>query len=69
VVVRYDSPTLGRLDVRLDAQSAAIHVTDGDPALTVAEAAGALRDALMGATGQPVLVTVHPRSETVNARA
>jgi hypothetical protein len=69
VVVRYDSPTLGRLDVRLDAHSAAIHVTDGDPALTVAEAAAALRDALMGATGQPVLVTVHPRSETVNARA
>src|SRR4051794_37363269 len=35
VVVRYDSPTLGRLDVRLDAQSAAIHVSGGDPALTV----------------------------------
>jgi flagellar biosynthesis protein len=40
VVVRYDSPTLGRLDVRLDAQSAAVHVSDGDPALTVASAAG-----------------------------
>jgi hypothetical protein len=69
VVVRYDSPTLGRLDVRLDAQSAAVHVSGGDPALTVAEAAGALRDALMRATGAPVQVTVHPREETFNARA
>jgi hypothetical protein len=69
VVVRYDSPTLGRLDVRLDAQSAAVHVSDGDPALTVAQAAGALRDALMRATGAPVQVTVHPREETFDARA
>jgi hypothetical protein len=69
VVVRYDSPTLGRLDVRLDARSAAIHVSDGDPALTVAEAAGALRDALAQAAGAPVLVTVHPRPQTVNVQA
>jgi hypothetical protein len=69
VVVRYDSPTLGRLDVRLDAHSAAVHVSGGDPALAVAEAAGELRDALMGASGGPVLVTVHPREETFNARA
>ena len=69
VVVRYDSPTLGRLDVRLDAQSAAVHVSGGDPAWTVAENAGALQDALVRATGGPVLVTVHPRDVTVNARA
>jgi hypothetical protein len=69
VVVRYDSPTLGRLDVRLDSQSAAVHVSDGDPALTVAQAAGALRDALMRATGAPVQVTVHAREETFDARA
>jgi hypothetical protein len=69
VVVRYDSPTLGRLDVRLDEHSAAVHVSGGDPALTVADAAGKLRDALMRATGAPVLVTVHPREETFNARA
>jgi hypothetical protein len=69
VVVRYDSPTLGRLDVRLDAQSAAVHVSGGDPAWTVAEHAGALQDALVAATGGPVLVTVHPRDVTVNARA
>jgi hypothetical protein len=69
VVVRYDSPTLGRLDVRLDAQSAAVHVSDGDPAQAVAGAAGALREALMRATGGPVQVTVHPRQETFDARA
>lgn len=68
VVVRYDSPTLGRLDVRIDAQSAAVHVSGGDPAWTVAQNAGALQDALVAATGGPVLVTVHPRDVTVNAR-
>jgi hypothetical protein len=67
IVVRYDSPTLGRLDVRLDAHSAAVHVADGDPALAVAEAAGALREALARATGNPTQVTVHPR--TFNLRA
>jgi hypothetical protein len=62
VVVRYESPTLGRLDVRLDAHSAAVHVADGEPALTVAAAAEVLRDALARATGNPTQVTVHPRS-------
>ena len=46
VVVRYDSPTLGRLDIRLDASSAAVHVSDGDPAARVRAAADRLRDAL-----------------------
>ena len=67
VVVRYDSPTLGRLDVRLDAHSAAVHVAEGDPAVTVAEAAEVLRDALMRATGNPTQVTVHPRSFNLRA--
>jgi hypothetical protein len=62
VVVRYDSPTLGRLDVRLDAHSAAVHVAGGEPAETVAAAAEALRDALARATGNPTQITVHPRS-------
>lgn len=67
VVVRYDSPTLGRLDVRLDAHSAAIHVADGDPAQTVASAAEVLREALQRATGNPTQVTVHPRSFNLRA--
>jgi hypothetical protein len=69
VVVRYDSPTLGRLDIRLDAASAAVHVTDGDPALRVRAAADQLRDALSQAGGAPVLVTVHPRAQTLNVQA
>jgi hypothetical protein len=70
VVVRYDSPTLGRLDVRLDGASAAIHVPAGEPAERVREAAGRLAEALARAAGgQPVQVTVHPRIETYDARA
>jgi hypothetical protein len=69
VVVRYDSPTLGRLDIRLDASSAAVHVSDGDPALRVRAAADQLRDALTQAGGAPVLVTVHPRAQTLNVQA
>jgi hypothetical protein len=69
VVVRYDSPTLGRLDIRLDASSAAVHVFDGEPALRVRAAADQLRDALTEAGGAPVLVTVHPREQTLNVQA
>ena len=69
VVVRYDSPTLGRLDIRLDASSAAVHVSDGDPAARVRAAADQLRDALTAAGGAPVLVTVHPRAQTLNVQA
>jgi hypothetical protein len=69
VVVRYDSPTLGRLDIRLDASSAAVHVSDGDPATRVRAAAEQLRDALTQAGGAPVLVTVHPRAQTLNVQA
>jgi hypothetical protein len=61
VVVRYESPTLGRLDVRLDDHSAAVHVAAGEPTATVVAAAEALRDALARATGHPTQVTVHPR--------
>jgi hypothetical protein len=69
VVVRYDSPTLGRLDVRLDRGAAAVHVSAGEPADTVRGAAEVLRDALARATGGPVQVTVHPRAETLDVQA
>jgi hypothetical protein len=69
VTVRYDSPTLGRLDIRLDASSAAVHVSDGDPAARVSAAADQLRDALTEAGGAPVLVTIHPRAQTLNVQA
>jgi hypothetical protein len=69
VVVRYDSPSLGRIDVRLDRRAAAVHVSAGEPAETVRGAADVLRDALAGVTGGPVRVTVHPREETLDVRA
>jgi uncharacterized protein YqiB (DUF1249 family) len=69
VVVRYDSPTLGRLDVRLDRDAAAVHVSAGEATERVRNAADVLREALARATGHPVQVTVHPREETLDVRA
>ncbi|MBI5106285.1 MAG: hypothetical protein HZB46_15095 [Solirubrobacterales bacterium] len=69
VVLRYDSPALGRMDVRLEAGAAAIHVAAGEPAEAVREAAAVLAQALERATGRPTQVTVHPRGETFSASA
>jgi hypothetical protein len=69
VVIRYDSPTLGRIDVRLDAASAAVHVSDGDPATIVQASASRLGEALARVVGAPVQVTVHPRREMLDVRA
>ena len=69
VVVRYDSPRLGRLDIRLEAGAAAVHVSAGEPAQRVQTASGALRDALTRATGRATQVTVHPRDEVLDVRA
>lgn len=69
VVVRYDSPTLGRLDVRLDGAAAAIHVAAGEPADRVRQAADVLAGALARVSGAPVQVTVHPRQDTLDVRA
>ena len=69
LVLRYDSPTLGRLDVRLDRLSAAVHVAAGEPAERVSGNIGALRTALEQVQGREIQVTVHPRLETYDARA
>ncbi len=69
VVIRYDSPSLGRLDIRLDRESAAIHVSAGEPADRVRAGAGELRAALERVRGAGVQVTVHPRLGTYDARA
>lgn len=69
VVIRYDSPSLGRLDIRLDRESAAIHVSAGEPADRVRAGAGELREALERVRGSGVQVTVHPRLGTFDARA
>jgi hypothetical protein len=68
ITLRYDSPRLGRLDLRLDAASCAVHVAAGPPADLVAGAAEALRDALGAATGRPMQVTVNPRRRTLDVR-
>jgi hypothetical protein len=69
VVVRYDSPTLGRMDVRIERGAAAVHVSAGEATERVRGAADVLRAALSSATGVPTQVTVHPRDETLDVRA
>jgi hypothetical protein len=63
VVLRYDSPTLGRLDIRLSAAGATVHATEGLPAETARGAAGQLAAAL----NAPVAVV--GRRSALDARA
>jgi hypothetical protein len=46
VMLRYDSATLGRLDIRLSAAGATVHVSEGPPADAARAAAGELAGAL-----------------------
>ena len=46
VTLRYDSATLGRLDIRLSAAGATVHASEGPPADAAREAAGELAGAL-----------------------
>jgi hypothetical protein len=52
VLLRYDSPTLGRLDIRLSAAGATVHATEGPPATAARAGAGELAAAL----GAPVAI-------------
>ena len=63
VVLRYDSPTLGRLDIRLSAAGATVHATEGPPAQAARAAAGDLAAAL----NAPVAVV--GRRSALDARA
>jgi hypothetical protein len=63
VVLRYDSPTLGRLDIRLTTAGATVHATEGPPAAAARSAAGELATAL----GAPVAVV--GRRSALDARA
>lgn len=63
VVLRYDSPTLGRLDIRLTTSGATVHATEGPPAAAARSAAGELAAAL----GAPVAVV--GRRSALDARA
>ena len=46
MTLRYDSATLGRLDIRLSAAGATVHVSEGPPADAARSAAGELAGAL-----------------------
>jgi hypothetical protein len=46
VTLRYDSATLGRLDIHLSAAGATVHVSEGPPAEAARSAAGELAGAL-----------------------
>jgi hypothetical protein len=63
VLLRYDSPTLGRLDIRLTTTGATVHATEGPPAAAARSAAGELAAAL----GAPVAVI--GRRSALDARA
>jgi hypothetical protein len=63
VVLRYDSPVLGRLDIRLSAAGATVHASEGPPADAARAAAGDLAAAL----DAPVAVLA--RRSALDARA
>jgi hypothetical protein len=63
VVLRYDSPTLGRLDIHLSSAGAIVHATEGPPAAAARDAAGELATAL----NAPVAVV--GRRSALDARA
>jgi hypothetical protein len=63
VVLRYDSPVLGRLDIRLSSAGAVVHASEGPPA----DAARAASGDLAAALGAPVAVIA--RRSALDARA
>lgn len=69
IVLRYDSPSLGRLDIRLDRLSAAVHAPVGEPAEHIRGALDELKAALERVQRHEVQVTLHPRPQTYDARA
>jgi hypothetical protein len=69
VLLRYDSPQLGRMDMLVSAEGVSVHAAAGEPASRARDGAGVLRDALRGATGRAATVTVHDRTDTVDLRA
>jgi hypothetical protein len=73
ITLRFDSPTLGRLDFAIDLDAGAVastvHVTAGDPAAVARAAAPELEAALTQATSRPASVAIRERGETLDVRA
>ncbi len=69
VWLRLDSPAMGRMDLRVDPTTCAVHVSAGPPAAAAQDGARELQEALGAAAGRPVLVTVHPRTRALDVSA
>lgn len=73
VTLRYESPRLGRVDLALTLDTAAVaavaHAPAGDVADRLRAGAGDLREALSGALGLPASVAVVAHGETLDVRA
>lgn len=73
VTLSYESPALGRIDLRLELPPGGVLATvgaaHGPPADRAEAAAGLLRDGLTAATGRPAGVRVVPRHDPFEAYA
>jgi len=73
IFLRYDSPSLGRIDIALtltgEAIGAALQLSAGEPARVARTGSPGLQGALAAAAGRPALVQILARDETVDLRA
>jgi hypothetical protein len=60
VLLRVDTPSLGRLDLRVSASAVNVQAAAGEPVARAREEADGLRAALQAALGRAVPVTVQP---------
>jgi hypothetical protein len=60
VLLRVDTPSLGRLDLRVSASAVTVQAAAGEPVARAREEADVLRAALVSALGRAVAVTVQP---------
>jgi hypothetical protein len=60
VLLRVDSPALGRLDLRIRTDAVTVQAAAGEPVARARAGADALRSALQGALGHSVPVSVEP---------
>jgi hypothetical protein len=60
VLLRVDTPALGRLDLRVSTAAVTVQAAAGEPAARAREEADGLRAALQAALGRAVPVTVEP---------
>lgn len=73
LVLHYDAPALGAIDLRFDLDPGSLRLTAtlgaGDPVQRAQDAAGQLQAALSEAVGRPVSVEINARREPLNVYA